>query len=79
VGISEVVGAGQTRASLEAVRDRLALLLEDAPARDAAALARQLTIVLEKIDKLPGGEEASNLDRIAADVTDELAARREAR
>ena len=63
--LPEVVKAGDRRASLEALRDRLAYLLETSD-RDHAAIARQLTIVLREIDELPNPAEESRVDDIAA-------------
>lgn len=54
------------RAGLEALRDRLALLLADASPRDAAGLARQLAATLEQLDSLPTVKEATPLDALAA-------------
>lgn len=79
MSVSDVVAGGDLRRSLEAVRDRLATELDTASPKDAAAIARQLTAVLEKLDKLPGAGEVTPLDRIAGAVTDELAARRDRR
>ena len=63
--LPEVVKGGDRRASLEALRDRLAYLLETSD-RDHAAIARQLTIVLREIDELPNPAEESRVDDIAA-------------
>lgn len=77
--LPSVVAGGDLRHSLEAVRDRLAVDLDNAGPRDAASLARQLVAVLMRLDALPGGREVSRLDRIAAGVADELTARRSSR
>jgi len=74
-----VVRSGDRRASLEAVRDKLAELLVDASDRTAAGLAQRLVAVIAELDALPGGREVSKLDRIAAGVTDDLALRRATR
>ena len=63
--LPEVVAAGDRRASLEALRDHLARLLESAE-RDHAAIARQLTVVLREIDELPNPAEESKVDDIQA-------------
>lgn len=63
--LPEVVAAGDRRASLEALRDHLARLLETTE-RDHAAIARQLTIVLREIDELPNPAEESKVDEIQA-------------
>ena len=65
LSLREVVAAGDRRASLEALRDRLATLLETTE-RDHAAIARQLTIVLREIDELPNPAEESKVDDIQA-------------
>lgn len=79
MGLSDVVKKGGLRESLEAQRDDLATRLEVAADREAAGLHRQLSIVLEKLNKLPTGREVTPLDRIASGVADELAARRSAK
>jgi hypothetical protein len=74
--VRTVVAEGDLRKSLEAVRDKLAGQLDEAGPRDSAAISRQLVAVLERLDRLTGGGEESELDRIAGAVEDELAARR---
>lgn len=77
--IVDVVSKGDRRASLVAVRDRLAkeLASDELDARSVAVLAKELRAVIAEIDKLPGGEVKSSLDRIAESIpTDELAQRR---
>lgn len=63
--LTEAVTRGR-REGLEALRDLLAdsLTMVDLNAR--APLARQLTIVLEQLDNLPGGEAVNPVDDIAA-------------
>jgi hypothetical protein len=53
------------REGLEALRDVLtsSILAVDPVSR--APLARQLTIVLEQLDNLPGGEESNPVDEVA--------------
>lgn len=63
--LTEVVVRGDQRKSLEAIRDRLARLLEMAQPNQAAALAKQLTDVISKLDALPTGEEVSPVDDLA--------------
>ena len=63
--LPEVVREGDHRASLIALRDHLAERLAVAE-KDAAPLARQLTIVLAQIASLPASESGSKLDEIAA-------------
>lgn len=59
------IQSGDSRKSLVALRDYLAVLLDAAEAKDAAPLARQLALTLEKLSALPAGE-ASPLDDLAA-------------
>ena len=65
MSLPEVIAGGDLRASLEAVRDELARRLVDAD-KDAAQLARQLTIVLHELSTLPNPAEESKVDEIAA-------------
>lgn len=70
--LSTVVAEGDRRKSLEALRRTLAVTIEVAEPREVAALARQLTIVLEQLDALPIAGEATPLD----ELTSRRAARR---
>ena len=63
-GLVAAAASGDRRAALLALRDELARRLVDAD-RDAAPLARQLTIVLQQIDALPVPGEASRVDDLA--------------
>lgn len=77
--IAEEVKSGNRRRALVALRDHLTGELErtDYDGRVVAAIAKELRAVLLEIDKLPGGEEKSELDRIAESIpADELAPRR---
>lgn len=74
--LADDVSSGDLRTALEAQRDDIARRLESADDRAAAALHQRLSIVLRDLDKLPTGREESKLDRIASNVTDELAERR---
>jgi hypothetical protein len=92
--IVDAAASGDARLTLAALRDILAAELEPTehrpgcecdcgpPANDGskmAALAREMRAVLADIDKLPGGEVVTELDRIAARAgagVDELAERR---
>lgn len=72
-GLSEVVGEGQYRESLIALRDHLALELENAPAGIAIGpIVNQLRLVLAELDsqKVP---EVSQVDEIAQRRADRLA------
>lgn len=70
--LAEITAAGDRRAALEAVRDRVAAELDTAEGRDVAALSKELRDVLRELDAMPGGEKVTKLDRIS----DELAAKR---
>lgn len=61
-----VIGEGNHRASLEALRDLLATNLTQAEPREVAALARQLSLVLKELDELPAEKGRSTLDDLAA-------------
>jgi hypothetical protein len=64
VGLVSAAASGDRRATLLALRDELARRLVDAD-RDAAPLARQLTIVLREIEQLPVPGEKSRVDDLA--------------
>lgn len=64
VGLVSAAATGDRRATLLALRDELARRLVDAD-RDAAPLARQLTIVLREIEQLPVPGEKSRVDDLA--------------
>jgi len=63
-----VVAKGDRRASLEAIRDGLALQLQKSSGAAAAALARELRMLLAEIAALPDEKGATPLDDIAARV-----------
>ena len=63
-GLVAAVASGDRREALLALRDELARRLVDAD-RDAAPLARQLTIVLREIEQLPVPGEKSRVDDLA--------------
>ena len=62
--VADVAGQGDLRASLEALRDRLAVAVDGCEARELASLAKQLSEVLRVLASLPG-EEQSDLDDLA--------------
>ena len=64
VGLVAAVASGDRREALLALRDELARRLVDAD-RDAAPIARQLTIVLLEIEQLPVPGEKSRVDDLA--------------
>jgi hypothetical protein len=62
--LDEAVQLGR-RQGLEALRDTLAASILEVEPQSRAPLARQLTIVLEQLDSLPGGEETNPVDEVA--------------
>lgn len=77
--IADELKSGDRRRGLVALRDHLTgeLDRDDQDGRVVPAIAKELRAVLLEIDKLPGGEEKSELDRIAESIpADELAQRR---
>jgi|SRR6185436_9255779 len=96
--LSAVVSGGDLRQSLEAIRDLLAADADDVTwekhkaqcrcvcgmgdGRTRVAIVKELRAVLDALEKLPGGKEATAVDGIVARATakrDELAARRKNR
>jgi hypothetical protein len=69
--LSETVRAGDRRASLEAIRDSLAVAMDNAEPNVIAQIAARLQAVIREIGELPDGKKVSKAD--------ELAARRKAR
>ena len=63
-GLVAAAASGDRREALLALRDELARRLVDAD-RDAAPLARQLTIVLREIEQLPMPGAKSRVDDLA--------------
>ena len=61
--LPDVVGSGDYRRSLTALRDHLALACAEAEVRELAPLARQLALVLKELDELkePGVSVVSNI------------------
>ena len=74
MSLQEAAASGDRRATLEALRDQLALLIgASESARDVAALSGQLTVVLKQIEELSKG------DKKNVSALDEIAERRKAR
>jgi hypothetical protein len=73
VDFASEVESGDRKRGLLALRGLLARSLEDAPARDLAALSRRLMQVMEELEQLGAGD-----DENAPSAEDELAERREA-
>lgn len=70
LGFVDEVESGDRKRGLLALRALLAERLEDAPARDLAALSRRLMQVMEELEKLGDDDDAPSAE-------DELAQRRE--
>lgn len=65
--LAEIVAEGDQRASLEALRDRLAGWIDAAKyAKDIGPLAQRLADVMEKLDALPDPARESTVDDLAA-------------
>jgi hypothetical protein len=65
MSLSSVVGEGDRRRSLEAMRDALAIAMSQAEPREMAPLANQLRQVLRELDEMPAGERLSKRDELA--------------
>jgi hypothetical protein len=65
-GLVESIKNGDQRASLEAIRDKLALELATSESRDSAVIAKELRATITALEALPGGKEVSTLDDLAA-------------
>jgi hypothetical protein len=63
--VSEAVASDDLRASMIALRDRLALAIDECEPRELAGLAKQLGEVLRGLASMPG-EEKSELDDLTA-------------
>lgn len=63
--LAAVVAGGDQRASLEALRDRLAAAVDFAEPRELAPLARQLSLVLAEIAALPDASARNPINEIA--------------
>ncbi|WP_433519051.1 hypothetical protein ACQP2T_28140 [Nonomuraea sp. CA-143628] len=69
----ETVEGGNRRASLEAIRDKLAAELRETAGRDAAVIAKELRATIAELDGMPGGKERSTVDELAARRADRIA------
>jgi hypothetical protein len=63
--VSEAVASDDLRASMIALRDRLAAAIDECEPRELAGLAKQLGEVLRGLASMPG-EEKSDLDDLTA-------------
>jgi len=77
--LSTIVDRDDRRASLEAIRNKVAQELQEAEGRDVAVLSKELRDVIRELDSLPVVGRESPLDRIAGAVRDDLAERRKTR
>lgn len=62
--ITEAAATGSRRATLVAMRDKLARDMDEAPPAVVAQIAGRLAAVLEEIDSLPDTEKVSPLDEL---------------
>jgi hypothetical protein len=70
----EVIAAGNTRESLEAMRDELAAAMAQAPATVIAQIAARLQAVIEALDALPKAKKVTRADQLAKQRTRRRAA-----
>lgn len=63
-GLFGVVATGDRRASLEALRDRLAREIDLVEGRDVAVLGKQLADVMRELANLPAAKGASSFDEL---------------
>lgn len=63
--IGEAAASGDRRAALEAMRDKLARDMDDAPAAVVAQIAGRLQAVLADLEALPPAKQRSQLDELA--------------
>ena len=74
--LADEIASGDMIRALSAVRDRLAGELLVAEGAAVASLSRELRIVLAELEQLGVSQEVTPLDRLAAQVGDQLAERR---
>ena len=72
--IADAAAGGDRRKTLEAIRDKLARDMDDAPPAVSAQLAGQLVKVLAELAELGNPEKVSALDELANRRKDRLAA-----
>jgi hypothetical protein len=68
VSVSEAVNVDR-RTALAALRDKLAVDIDEAGVQYVAPLVRQLQSVLAEIDRLPNDAEVSRVDELLANRT----------
>jgi hypothetical protein len=64
--IAEAAATGDRRRTLEAMRDKLARDMDDAPAAVVAQIAGRLSAILTELDEMPDTEKRSTLDELVA-------------
>lgn len=77
--LTAAAATGDRKKALVALRDRLAFELGVAEGAAVASLAREFTRVVDTLEQLGVQAEVTPLDRLAARVDDQLAARRSRR
>lgn len=65
-GLSGAVSTGDHRQALEALRDRIAISIEQVDPDKVAPLAKQLADVLRELANMPAAKGRSSLDDLAA-------------
>ncbi len=65
MGIADVASTGDRRKTLEAMRDKLARDMDDAPPAVVAQIAGRLSAVMVELDELGNPEKVSTLDELA--------------
>jgi hypothetical protein len=63
-GVASAAATGDRRATLVAMRDKLAADMDEAPPAVVAQIAGRLAAVLEDIDGLPDAQKVSPLDEL---------------
>ena len=72
--IAEAAATGDRRKTLEAMRDKLARDMDDAPAAVVAQIAGRLSAILAELDEMPDTEKRSTLDELVARRQNRIAA-----
>jgi len=71
--IEDAAATNDRRATLVAMRDKLAADMDEAPPAVVAQIAGRLAAVLEEIDGLPNGQKVSPLDELNRRRQDRIA------
>jgi hypothetical protein len=72
--IAEAAATGDRRKTLEAMRDKLARDMDEAPAAVVAQIAGRLSAILTELDEMPDTEKRSTLDELVARRQNRIAA-----